>query len=112
MDFSFDQLDAAHAFGMGPFMSFRHIIFPQLWRVCLPGLVNEMTLLIKSSPAIAVIGVVDLTRAASRIGADTYEPLPPMLAATGLYTLLILVFVVLQRVTERRFGQVGQAQHG
>ena len=112
MDFSFDQLDAARAFGMGPLKSFRHIVFPQLWRSCLPGLVNEMTLLIKSSPAIAVIGVVDITRAASRIGADTYEPLPPMLAATGLYTALILVFVVVQRVTERRFGQVGQVHHG
>ena len=112
MDFSFDQLDAAHAFGMGPLKSFRHIVFPQLWRTCLPGLVNEMTLLIKSSPAIAVIGVVDITRAASRIGADTYEPLPPMLAATGLYVALILAFVAVQRVTERRYGQVGQAHHG
>ena len=112
MDFSFDQLDAARAFGMGPLTSFRHIVFPQLWRTCLPGLVNEMTLLIKSSPAIAVVGVVDITRAASRIGADTYEPLPPMLAATGLYTALILVFVVVQRVTERRYGRVGQASHG
>ena len=112
MDFSFEQLDAARAFGMRPATSFWYIVFPQLWRVCLPGLVNEMTLLIKASPAIAVIGVVDITRAASRIGADTYEPLPPMLAATGLYVLLILVFVAIQRVTERLYGQVGQAQHG
>ena len=112
MDFSFEQLDAARAFGMGPVKSFRHIVFPQLWRTCLPGLVNEMTLLIKSSPAIAVIGVVDITRAASRIGANTYEPLPPMLAATGLYTLLILMFVAVQRVTERLYGNVGQTHHG
>ena len=44
-----------------------------------------MTLLIKASPAIAVIGVVEITRAAVRIGAETYEPLPPFLAATGIY---------------------------
>ena len=69
MDFPFDQLDAARAFGMRPALAFRTVVFPQLWRACLPGLVNEMTLLIKSSPAIAVIGVVDITRAASRIGA-------------------------------------------
>ena len=44
-----------------------------------------MTLLIKGSPAIAVIGVVEMTRAAVRIGAESYEPLPPFLAATGIY---------------------------
>lgn len=103
IDFPSEQLDAARAFGMGPAKAFTHIVFPQLWRGCLPGLVNEMTLLIKASPAIAVIGVVDITRAASRIGADTYEPLPPMLAATGLYMVLILAFVAAQRFTERLF---------
>ena len=109
VEFSTEQLDAARAFGMRPALAFGQIVFPQLWRTCLPGLVNEATLLIKSSPAIAVIGVVDITRAASRIGAQTYAPLPPMLAATGLYTLLILIFVALQRFTERRYGHVGQA---
>ncbi len=110
--FPVEQLDAARAFGMRPALTFRRIVFPQLWRACLPGLVNEMTLLVKSSPAIAVIGVVDVTRAASRIGADTYVPLPPMLAATALYVLIILVFVILQRLTERRYGQIGPARHG
>ena len=61
-----------------------------------------MTLLIKASPAIAVIGVVDLTRAASRIGAATYEPLPPFVVATVLYMLLVLAFVGAQRLAERR----------
>jgi probable rRNA maturation factor len=59
-----------------------------------------MTLLIKASPAIAVIGVVDLTRAASRIGATTYEPLPPFAIATVLYMLLVLAFVSAQRIAE------------
>jgi len=33
----------------------------------------------------AVVGVVDITRAAVRIGAETYEPLPPFLVAVALY---------------------------
>jgi len=100
-DFSFDQLEAARAFGMSPPLMFRRIIFPQIWRTSLPPLVNEMTLLVKASPAIAVIGVVDLTQAANRIGADTYQPLPPILAATMLYVLLVLILVALQRIIER-----------
>lgn len=104
MNFPKDQLEAARTFGMTPALSFRRIVFPQLWRACLPGLVNEMTLLIKGSPAIAVVGVVEITRAAARIGAQTYDPLPPMLVATGLYIVLILVFVGLQRLAERAYG--------
>lgn len=103
LNFPREQIEAARAFGMTPFLQLRRIIFPQLWRAALPGLVNEATLLIKASPAIAVIGVAEITRAATRIGAQTYEPLPPMLAATGIYVAIILVFVGLQRLTERHF---------
>jgi len=45
----------------------------------LPALVNEMSLVIKGSPAVAVIGVVDLTRVAVRWTTLTYEPIPPFL---------------------------------
>jgi His/Glu/Gln/Arg/opine family amino acid ABC transporter permease subunit len=102
IDFPGDQMQAARAYGMTPWLAFRRIIFPQIGRTCLPALVNEMTLLVKASPAIAVIGIVDLTRAASRIGAATYEPLPPFIAATVMYMLLVLFFVATQRYVERK----------
>jgi His/Glu/Gln/Arg/opine family amino acid ABC transporter permease subunit len=105
LNFPAEQLEAARAFGMTAGLRLRRIIFPQLWRASLPGLVNEATLLIKASPAIAVIGVAEITRAATRIGAQTYEPLPPMLAATALYVAIILVLVGLQRLTEKRYGR-------
>ena len=101
IDFSRDQQEAARAYGMRPWLTFRRIIFPQIIKISLPALVSEMTLLIKASPALAVIGIVDLTRAASRIGAATYEPLPPFIAATILYMLLVLTFVGAQRLAER-----------
>jgi His/Glu/Gln/Arg/opine family amino acid ABC transporter permease subunit len=103
-DFPRDQLEAARAFGMQPRLTFRRIMLAQVWRTSLPGLVNEMTLLIKGSPAIAVIGVVEITRAAVRIGAETYEPLPPFLAATGIYCLIVLVFIRIQRKVETRIN--------
>lgn len=109
LNFSREQLEASRAFGMTPFLQLRRIIFPQLWRMSLPGLVNEATLIVKASPAIAVIGVAEITRAATRIGAQTYEPLPPMLAATGIYVAIIIVFVGLQRVAGRRYGPGAQA---
>ncbi len=99
-----DQLEAAHAYGMTRPTLFRRIVLPQIWRANIGPLVNEMTILLKGTPAVAVIGVVEVTRAASRIGAATYEPLPPFLAATAIYTLLIAVIVRGQRIIEMRLA--------
>jgi len=100
-DFPKDQIESAQAFGMSWLHTFRRIMLPQVARTCLPALVNEMTLLLKGSPAIAVVGIVDVTRAAVRIGASTYEPLPPFLLATALYAAIVFVFVRAQRWLER-----------
>jgi His/Glu/Gln/Arg/opine family amino acid ABC transporter permease subunit len=97
-----DQYEAAQAFGMRASRRFRRIVLPQIVRASLPGLVNEMSLLIKVTPVLAVVGVVDITRAAVRIGAQTYEPLPPFLVAIALYAPIVYALVSLQRWIERR----------
>ena len=102
VDFPRDQLDAALSVGMNARKRLRLIVMPQLLRSAMPALVNEMTLLVKASPAVAVLGVVDITRAAVRIGANTYEPLPPFAAALVIYSCVVFVFVVAQRAVERR----------
>ncbi|MBY0610567.1 MAG: amino acid ABC transporter permease [Beijerinckiaceae bacterium] len=99
-DFPKAQVEAAEATGMSPVVAFRYIIFPQIWRISLPALVNEITLLIKNSPAVAIVGVVDITRAAVRIGAQTYDPLPPFLIATVMYAVIVFVFVKAQASIE------------
>jgi hypothetical protein len=71
-------------------------------RTCLPVLVNEMSLLIKASPAVAVAGIVDVTRAAVRIGAETYRPLPLLLVALFIDAIIVAFFVLAQRNLERR----------
>src|SRR5882757_4548990 len=68
-----EQLEAARAVGMRRGMCLRRIVLPQIARASLPALVNEMSLLIKVTPVLAVVGVVDITRVAVRIGAETYE---------------------------------------
>jgi His/Glu/Gln/Arg/opine family amino acid ABC transporter permease subunit len=108
LDFPADQLEAARASGMTRGLAFRRIILPQAWRASLPGMVNEMTFLLKTSPAIAVIGVVDLTRAAARVSAYTYDPIPPFLMATLIYMIVVSVMVRGQRLIEaaivRKYG--------
>jgi His/Glu/Gln/Arg/opine family amino acid ABC transporter permease subunit len=102
MSFPKDQYEAAQSVGMNAMLRFRRIVLPQIVRVSLPGLVNEMSLLVKVTPVLAVVGVVDITRAAVRIGAETYDPLPPFLVAVALYAPIVFVLVSLQRRIERR----------
>ncbi|WP_315776817.1 MULTISPECIES: amino acid ABC transporter permease [unclassified Bradyrhizobium] len=102
MNFPKEQYEAAQSVGMHASLRLRRIVLPQIVRVSLPGLVNEMSLLIKVTPVLAVVGVVDITRAAVRIGAETYEPLPPFLVAIAMYAPIVFALVSLQRFIERR----------
>ena len=99
-----DQLEAAIACGMPRGLRFRRIVLPQIARASLPALMNEVTLIIKVSPAVAVIGLVDTTRAAVRVGAETYAPVPPFFVALLLYIAVIGALVAAQRVLSRKFG--------
>jgi His/Glu/Gln/Arg/opine family amino acid ABC transporter permease subunit len=107
LNFPRDQYDAALSFGMGRVTRFRRVILPQIVYNSLPALVNEMTLLIKASPAVAILGIVEITRAAIRIGARTYDPLPPFMVALVLYSLIVFAFVKTQRAIERHHAQAG-----
>ena len=110
MDFPKDQYEAAQSVGMRALARLRRIVLPQVFRASLPGLVNEMSLLIKVTPVLAVVGVVDVTRAAVRIGAETYEPLPPFLVALAIYMPIVYGIVALQRLMERRLARARAAE--
>ncbi|WP_318378793.1 amino acid ABC transporter permease [Enterobacter sp.] len=101
-NFPREQREAAESVGMRRWTYFRYIMLPQMWIESLPALVNEMSFLIKGSPAIAVIGVVDLTRVTNRISSVTYEPLSPILAAGLLYVVIIGCVLKLQSLAERK----------
>src|ERR1700740_162822 len=58
MNFPKDQYEAAQSVGMGAGLRFRRIVLPQIAHASLPGLVNEMSLLIKVTPVLAVVRVV------------------------------------------------------
>ncbi|MBF9002566.1 MULTISPECIES: amino acid ABC transporter permease [Vibrio] len=99
-NFSKDQKEAAFACGMTEWTFFRHVMLPQIISVSLPPLVNEMSFLIKGSPAVAIIGLVDLTRVTNRISSVTYEPLYPILGAGLIYMIIVGLLVKAQSVAE------------
>lgn len=105
LDLPKDQIEAAQSVGMGRVLRLRGIVLPQIARTAMPGLINEMSLLIKLTPVLAVVGVVDITRAAVRIGAQTYEPLPPLMVALAIYVPIVFALVSAQRWLERRIAR-------
>ncbi len=54
------QLEAARSLGMRPWLIWWRIILPQMFILITPPMVNEFTLIVKSTPLLAVITVVEL----------------------------------------------------
>jgi len=97
IDFPKDQLEAAQSVGMRRLTYLHRIVLPQIARSSLPALISEMSQVIKVTPVLAVVGVVEITRAAVRVGAETFEPLPPFLFALAIYLPIIYALLRLQR---------------
>lgn len=103
LNFPIEQLDAAKSVGMTAKQAFWQIAFPQVWRESIPTLTNEMTLLVKASPAIGIIGIDDLTRRAGKLAASNYEPLPTIATGMMIYVLMLLAVSLASRIMEQHF---------
>lgn len=103
LNFPYEQLDAAKSVGMTAKQAFWRITFPQVWRESIPALTNEMTLLVKASPAIGIIGIDDLTRRAGKLAASNYEPLPTIATGMMIYVLVLLAVSLVSRIMEQHF---------
>jgi polar amino acid transport system permease protein len=54
------EVEAARAIGMAPLLALRRVILPNVFRLSLPALGNEVILLIKASAVASVITIFDL----------------------------------------------------
>lgn len=79
------QIEAAHALGLGPLLTFRLVMFPQMLRYALPGLGNLWLSLLKDTALISVVGLEDLMRKASVAAGTTHDPLTFYAVAAALY---------------------------
>ncbi len=83
------QWEAADALGMSRSTTWRRVILPQLFVRVLPPLTNEFTMLVKASPLLSVITVVELTRSAQLVLLQTYAPVEAYLLAAVLYFVML-----------------------
>lgn len=87
------QFGAIKVLGIGKINGFRKIIIPQVIRVVLPSVGNEVIALVKDTSLIYILGLGELLRA-GQIAANTYASLIPY-AAVGVIYLLVTGIVTL-----------------
>jgi polar amino acid transport system permease protein len=79
------QWEAAYVVGLNTSQTLQGIILPQMVRICLPGLINELTSLIKETSTLTLIGVAELTKVSRDIVARELDPMTIYLAAAAIY---------------------------
>jgi polar amino acid transport system permease protein len=82
------QIEAARSLGLKPWLIWYKIILPQVFILIIPPIVNEFTLLIKSTSLLAVITVVELFRTAQQIFSSNFRPIEVLLGAAAIYFLI------------------------
>lgn len=96
------QVDAARAVGMPSILLWRRIMLPQVFVLILPPLTNELVNLLKASPLLSVITVVELTRKAEDIINVTYRPVEVLILAAALYFIMCFSLSSVARRLERQ----------
>jgi His/Glu/Gln/Arg/opine family amino acid ABC transporter permease subunit len=96
------QTEAAAALGMSKPKIWIRIILPQVFKVAAPQLTSEFINVIKVSPMLSVLAVVELTRTAQRLVSQTYITLPFYIAIAVLYFIICAALEEIVKFQQRR----------
>ena len=82
------QWEAAQALGLPKQRIWLQIILPQVYYSVIPLLVNEFTMVIKITPLLSTITLVELTRASQMLYNETFRPVEVLLLAAAIYFVI------------------------
>lgn len=87
-----DQMMAGLSTGMSKAQTIANVILPQALRIVIPAWSNEFCSLTKSTAALGLIGVLDLTMAGREIIGTTYKVVETWIVIAAIYLVWITVF--------------------
>ena len=100
--------EAGSSLGMSRLLILHRIVMPQALLTAAPSLVNQFTVIVKSSTLVSVITVPDLMFQSQKIVNIWYEPIEVLTATAAIYiTLIFLVSQLGKHVSDwlrRTFG--------
>lgn len=82
------QVEAARVLGIGIWSIRRHILIPQMFRLVLPALTNEIISILKNSSLVSIIAVTELMRTGQQIASASFRPLETYLIVGLIYVVM------------------------
>ena len=84
------QWEAVTALNIAPYSAYRNIILPQALRPILPPLGNYLVAMLKDTPVLSAITVVEIMQQAKNIGSENFRYLEPI-TMVGLFFLALSI---------------------
>jgi len=98
----FSQLEAASAQGFSPFRIFQLITLPQVLRLSIPALTNQIIGNLKDSSVAFLIQYTEFFARVQELAATNFQFFKVYLFAALVYLALVSIIVLLARMLERR----------
>ena len=98
------QIEAGYSTGMSSLVVFRLILLPQLIRFALPGLNNNLQVIIKATALVSIIGLLDIVTVTQQAGRSTQQLFFFNLVAAGIYLCMTAVSLILLSWLDRRYS--------
>ncbi|UVM43654.1 ectoine/hydroxyectoine ABC transporter permease subunit EhuD [Pseudomonas brassicacearum] len=96
------QWEAVTALNIAPYDAYRNIILPQALRPIVPPLGNYLVAMLKDTPVLSAITVVEIMQQAKNIGSENFRYLEPITMVGLFFLTLSLALAYLVRRLETR----------
>ena len=96
------QIEAAEALGLTGWQRFRHIKFPQAFRMILPPLGNDFVAMVKDSSLVSVLGVSDITQLGKVTAAGNFRYFETYNVVALIYLVMTVTLSLALRRLEKR----------
>lgn len=96
------QWEAVTALNIAPYSAYRNIILPQALRPILPPLGNYLVAMLKDTPVLSAITVVEIMQQAKNIGSENFRYLEPITMVGLFFLALSIALAYLVRRLELR----------
>lgn len=98
------QWEAARALSLPPTRTWGAVVLPQAFRRCVPALGNYVIAMLKETPLIATIGLMEMLGQAQGFGTATFNFMEPFTVVGVAFILIAYPASLLIRVLERRLA--------
>lgn len=97
------QYEASRVLGLTPFQTITRIIIPQVVKIVLPSVGNEVINLVKDTSLVYILGLSDVMRA-GKIAMERDTTLLPLLGVALIYLVMTGIATVIMKQLENRLN--------